>query len=221
MKKVTLSAAILALSMMGCSDVGLDNSVASTNEVKKEAQDQNFLAKMQPEGVIHRGLYVYDYQSMGGPTIHVNTYLDPFSNACIGEYWNASLASKPADFADVITVAVAGCSFRSNGVFKCDQHRANHGFGPDGNHNIADNVVVKTPVLGGPRELIGVVSAFGAVWNSGKPNQDVFNATAYNGYLNDAMAYEVYKKYVLQAANNVRQNLSCIDYVPGETPCNK
>lgn len=35
MRKITLSAALLALTMMGCSDVGLDNSVASSNEVKK------------------------------------------------------------------------------------------------------------------------------------------------------------------------------------------
>ena len=33
MKKITLSAAILALAMMGCSDTGVDNSVASTSEV--------------------------------------------------------------------------------------------------------------------------------------------------------------------------------------------
>ena len=50
MKKVTLSATILALSMMGCSDAGLDNSVASTNEVKAEPTQEssygdNFLAK--------------------------------------------------------------------------------------------------------------------------------------------------------------------------------
>ena len=46
MKKVTLSAAILALAMMGCSDAGLDNSVASApaSEVKSE-QTHNFLAK--------------------------------------------------------------------------------------------------------------------------------------------------------------------------------
>ena len=33
MKKITLSAAILASAMMGCSESGLDNSVASTSEV--------------------------------------------------------------------------------------------------------------------------------------------------------------------------------------------
>ena len=46
MKKVTLSAALLTLTMMGCSDMGVDNSVASTskNDVKSE-QTQNFLAK--------------------------------------------------------------------------------------------------------------------------------------------------------------------------------
>ena len=50
MKKVTLSAAILAVAMMGCSDMGVDNSVASTNEVKSE-QPGNFLAKLTPEPI--------------------------------------------------------------------------------------------------------------------------------------------------------------------------
>ena len=45
MKKVTISAAVLALAMMGCSDAGLDNSVASTNEVKNESQNAALLAK--------------------------------------------------------------------------------------------------------------------------------------------------------------------------------
>ena len=54
MKKITLSAAIMALAMMGCSDAGLDNSVASTNEVKNE-QTQNFLAKInaQSENIVN------------------------------------------------------------------------------------------------------------------------------------------------------------------------
>lgn len=33
MKKIALSAAVMALTMMGCSESGLDNSVASTSEV--------------------------------------------------------------------------------------------------------------------------------------------------------------------------------------------
>ncbi len=43
MKKITLSAAIMALAMMGCSDVGLDNSVASasTSELKSDQVLQN------------------------------------------------------------------------------------------------------------------------------------------------------------------------------------
>ena len=56
MKKVTISAAVLALAMMGCSDAGLDNSVASTNEVKKEAQNQNFLAKNYFEQGLWQGM---------------------------------------------------------------------------------------------------------------------------------------------------------------------
>ena len=36
MKKIALSAAIMALAMMGCSDAGLDNSVASTSEINSE-----------------------------------------------------------------------------------------------------------------------------------------------------------------------------------------
>ena len=43
MKKITLSAAILALTMMGCSDTGLDNTVASasTSDVQNEQIKKN------------------------------------------------------------------------------------------------------------------------------------------------------------------------------------
>ena len=75
MKKSTLSAAILAMTMMGCSDVGLDNSVASTSnaqnkldlsffneptEFKDVASSENALVLRKSGDELSGGVTVYD-----------------------------------------------------------------------------------------------------------------------------------------------------------------
>jgi hypothetical protein len=215
MKKVTISAAVLALALMGCSDAGLDNSVASTNEVKKESA---ILAKMAQQP-LQRGMISYNYY---GVSVIVNTYTEG-SNG-VGEYW---LASGPLpNVANVLTVAVAYCDFDQFGEYTCNQHSANFQNGTSDKPNnplnpfsMANNVKTRTSnMVNIPHDAIGVVSAFGAVWNQGTPKEDVFNAATYAGPLNDYTAYLVYSKYLLQAQDNLLNN-RCIDWMPGDDPC--
>ena len=71
MKKITLSAAIMALAMMGCSDAGLDNSVASTSEVSVEqvqssANEPLVLAKLGAMPNYHAREAINNLQPTGG-----------------------------------------------------------------------------------------------------------------------------------------------------------
>ena len=221
MKKITLSAAILALAMMGCSDAGLDNSVASTNEVKKEAQNQNFLAKNYFEQGLWQGMVRHEYP---GFAIDVNTYAEGAHG--VGAY---SLAYGPVPtVANVLTVAVAYCEFDANATYgySCAKHSADFvsGIGltpidPMNPHSSAKEVETRTSNLNNvPVGGIATVTAVGVVWNQGAPNEDVFGVTHYSGPLNDYTAGLVYQKYLLQAQDNIMNN-RCIDWMPGQNPC--
>ena len=213
MKKVTLSAAILALAMMGCSDAGLDNSVASVNEVKNE-QDHSFLAKLTPEpissgevGLEHSGYKRYVYPG-DGIAVRVHSRPDDYTWKSRGRATIWVESSVATDAATIVTVAVAGCSMANNGDVTCAHHRANwdvktatRGF---------DVFTAELPV---PYIQVGVLAAYGAVWNLGKRNQNEFNATTYGGNLPDNMAYSIYEKYILQAVYNINHGRP-IDEMP-------
>ncbi|MBQ7081416.1 MAG: hypothetical protein IJM92_17510 [Fibrobacter sp.] len=213
MKKVTLSAAILAVAMMGCSDMGVDNSVASTNEVKSE-QPGNFLAKLTPEpissgevGLEHSGYKRYVYPE-DGIAVRVHSRPDDYTWKSRGRATIWVESSVAADVATVVSVAVAGCSMGNNGDVTCTHHRANwdskaatRGF---------DVYTAELPV---PYGQVGVMAAYGAVWNLGKPSQNEFNSVTYGGALPDNMAYSVYQKYILQAVYNINHGRP-IDEMP-------
>ena len=213
MKKVTLSAAILALMMMGCSDAGLDNSVASANEVNAD-QGRALLAKLTPEpissgevGLEHSGYKRYVYPE-DGIAVRVHSRPDDFTWKSRGRATIWVETSVAADLATVVSVAVAGCTMASNGDVTCAHHRANwdskaatRGF---------DVYTAELPVL---YEQVGVVAAYGAVWNLGKPSQNEFSSVTYGGTLPDSLAYSVYQKYILQAVYNINHRRP-IDEIP-------
>ena len=228
-KKVTLSAAVLALSMMGCSDVGLDNSVASTNEVKKEAQGQNFLAKLQPEPLApsdvdpHSGYRVYDYTKTEGIKVHVHSRPDDYSwkGRGLGTFW-VEKGDVP-DVSNVLVLAVANCHWVGTSV-TCDQHKANYMSCVKGapyntlcGKNVPNDMNVSTAELGGniSRYATGVMASYGSIWNVGTANENIFSATTYGGALPDEMAYAVYMKYLMQAQDNLVHDRP-IDCMPGE-----
>ncbi len=234
MKKITLSAAILALAMMGCSDAGLDNSVASTstNEVKSE-KAVPFLAKLAPEPLApsdvdpQSGYRVYDYTQSEGIKVHVHSRPDERTWKGRGRATLWIETPGVPDVSNVLLLAVANCRWVGSSV-KCDQHRAKHmscvnGSGYStlcGPNNVPRNMDVYTPELGAgiTRNDVGVMAAYASIWKLGTNNENTFSTATYGGNMADNMAYAIYTKYLLQANKNLQQN-RCIDYVPNETDC--
>ncbi|WP_173474716.1 hypothetical protein [Fibrobacter succinogenes] len=215
MKKVTLSAAILALAMMGCSDAGLDNSVASApaSEVKSE-QTHNFLAKLTPEtlssgedGLEHSGYKRYVYPT-DGIAVRVHSRPDDYTWKPRGRATLWVESSVAADVATVITVAVAGCSMGRNGDVTCNYHRAN--WDAKFNSRGFDVFTAELPVS---YDQVGVMAAYGAVWNLGRRNMNEFYTATYGGNLPDNMADAIYRKYLMQAQYNIN-NGRPIDEMP-------
>ena len=221
MKKITLSAAILAMTMMGCSDMGVDNSVASTSDVKQE-QSHNSLAKSiyyDDHNVIRRTL-----QNMAPTNSHNNGYeWYPYPEAGIGvemqtrddldwDGWEGQgefhVLAKPynPNTILVVTAFVSDCDFNYNyTVASCGWHKV--GVAYEVNQNI-DNVVVHTNPNGNKLSKhkfymdVGAVSAFVGVWNQGTPYEFVTKAATYNGGLfttdhGAEKARAIYKTYVL------------------------
>ena len=222
MKKVTLSAAILALSMMGCSDAGLDNSVASApaSEVKSE-QTHNFLARNFYQD-FHQGFGQYRF---AGGVITVNTYEE--GNHGAGEFYfpNGPLPS----VVNVLTVAVAYCeNDPSDPVYgySCAKHSAGFQSGagltpidPRNPISTGRNVKATTGSLENvPMGGLGVVSSIAAVFDQGTPNEDIWGVSLYSGPLTEYTAMKVYQKYLLQAADNMANN-RCLNWMPGQPKC--
>lgn len=216
MKKVTLSAAILALTMMGCSDAGLDDSVASANEVNEvnEEQGHAFLAKLTPEtlssgeeGYEHTGYKRYVYPN-DGIAVRVHSRPDDYTWKSRGRATLWVETSVAADVATVITVAVAGCSMGRNGDVTCNYHRAN--WDAKFNSRGFDVFTAELPVS---YDQVGVMAAYGAVWNLGRRNMNEFYTATYGGNLPDNMADAIYRKYILQAQYNINHGRP-IDEMP-------
>lgn len=218
MKKMTLSAALLAVVLMGCSESGLDNSVASTSDVKAEPA---FLARTFLQD-FHQGQGAYP---IFDNVLHVNTYEE--GNHGAGEYYfpNGPLPS----VANVLTVAVAYCEYDPNDHvygYSCAKHSAGFESGvgltpidPLNSKSTARNVKAYTGSLENvPVGGIGVVSSISVVWNQGASNEDIFGVSLYSGPLNQNTAMKVYQKYLLQAHDNILNN-RCIDWMPDQDPC--
>lgn len=202
MKKVTISAAVLALALMGCSDAGLDNSVASTNEVNNES---SFLAKggdapvnasLTP-GFWHGNNNGYEQYNYSAWNIRVEMQSHAVGRHGVGEYH--VMNGPTPDVIHVVTSAVAGCHVYSGEIYcNYDKSKVSHSFGSN------QAVAVTADLSGVNTSDITVVTAFAAVWNLGTPQEIVLTAATYNGIgpltLNDAQ--KVYEKYVIQAAHN-------------------
>ena len=223
MKKVTLSAAILALSMMGCSDAGLDNSVASApaSEVKSE-QTHNFLARNFYQD-FHQGLGIYRFS---GGVINVNTYEEGNHGAGAFAFSGGPLPS----VVNVLTVAVAYCEYDPNDHkygYSCAKHSAGFQSGatdksidprnPD--HSSGRDVKAITGSLENvPMGGLGVVSSIAAVFDQGTPTEDIWGVSLYSGPLTYNTAMKVYQKYLLQAAENMANN-RCLNWMPDDDEC--
>ena len=204
MKQITLSAAIMALAMMGCSDAGLDNSVASTSEVNNEQIQQNVVSMP----VLKRDVYAepfthgdngYMRYAYPGHAIEVQSYATPDKRG----RGQLHIMSGVAPVAiNVVTVAVAGCGGSGENFVCLDvRYKTKKNEQSGAMEVIADTEEMSDWVQPGG---IGVVSAFAAVWNPGKANEFIFSTVTYGGALNEYSAYMVYNKYLLPyyEANN-------------------
>ena len=211
MKKVTLSAAVLALSMMGCSDVGLDNSVASTNEVKNEpAQESsygaNFLAKTDDYywpriAYVNQKDYAPAPVSYGYPNVGIQLSMNTYPAMNSGEQkmyavgkFDVTQAYRAPDMMRVITLPLYNC--RMNPNLYCD----NRGFYPGRSNNLVvkeisnkvnGQVVYDVRSVTAVTEKLSTISRWSseqnsisyciAVWNEGKSNEVILAGTVFNG----------------------------------------
>lgn len=217
MKKITLSAAIVALAMMGCSDAGLDNSVASTSEVNNEqtkvlTNEPLVLAKLQPNPLENgtQGLKEYFYKINGKQThiiVHATTDYIYGQNRGAGIF--ALDYGEIPDVVNVYTVAGIGCHFDYDQNHQpidahCDHVRAHFEEGYKNNVMYPSNDVKSfTADLDAPQSEIFVVAAYSAIWNNGKPNQEVFTTATYGGaFWSSSMAFYIYNNYLMKAYQN-------------------
>lgn len=212
MKKIALSAGIMALMMMmGCSDAGLDNTVASTSE----AQDEQVLQTSDKVPVLKRyvenaplspgyfrknynGYEVYRYSQYGEDyVVEMQTLVDGLKG--VGVY-HVKFSLNAPDAIHIVTVAVAGCSVNGNNV-ECSYHKSkvSHNYGK----RKLEHYTAELPSV--YRGQIGVVSAYAAAWNINRWNEVILNSSTYNG-LDYTTAFLVYQKYVIDAFNEDLQN---------------
>lgn len=209
MKKITLSAAIMALAMMGCSDVGLDNSVASTNDVKQE-KSYNSLAKINDpqNAVFHRLLNMvptdnngngYEYYAFVDAGIGIQFHTIDDSD------YDGHEAKAVFNIAQLPFNYIAQAPLYPNtilvvtGLFSdCDSYGYCTGFHNVGvafkeNKNIS-NVSIQSPPNPRGEKLspnkwymeYGTMSAFVAVWNQGTTSELVTNGAIYHGGMFEA-----------------------------------
>ena len=231
MKKITLSAAVLALAMMGCSDAGLDNSVASTNEVKNVSQNAALLAKSgnyyfpnidQPHAE-QRELsqsYTHTFTIPRKAEFHFQMNSSYATvNGRMQAVGECSLSSPTAgyrapDSLRVLTLPLYDCSVDKNPPHNTVSCR-NEGFYPELNRNYlqfkqlpnVNSIRVEAPTntivkYEDRRNSITYCIAF---WNPGKPNQTILAGTVFGGVQfnnNMYMAHKAYSQYFLPAIDD-------------------
>ena len=188
MKKITLPAAFLALTMMGCSESGLDNSVAS---ITGEAQNETTIEFYEKPDVMASVIMVQDSQGFynGSSTYHQKIN---------GHEYSFLIASRPrgswlhinvddakttvVDYVHVRTACVQGCDAFGNcqaslAVDEVDETRYRFYRAGIGDWSFLGSRCNGTlPSDGGP---IGVVSTFAAVLNAGKSDEVIMQSAIY------------------------------------------
>ena len=229
MRKVALSAAILALSMMGCSDVGLDNSVASTNEVNVEpAQESsygaNFLAKsgyvwpthslavQEPLQKVDANNYVYHSYNTG-IKLNAGTWVDQGSNNGVGWFkMHREGGQTSPDYIRIITLPLYNCHWsnfsQTNRIASCV---TNYNYFKVAQQYNVDELLVMTDTDlvfhegdGFQYQKQSVMTYYIAVWSEGQPNQVILAGTIYNGNLlkrDNLLARKVYEQIFIPSLN--------------------
>jgi len=205
MKKITLSAAVLALTMVGCSESGLDNSVASTSasdvqngQISKNTEFPFVLKKASAPVGCGTGMdwqscestyyHPYDglrYTVMFSSGVRRDREADANLIVAVRDANNNIVNDSKADFVHIITVAVCGCRIIGNQL-KCEDYYKSR-YLPDANVVFTTNhgTYVKTnvtePLSQCAADRIGTVSTFAAVYNAGSPAELVLAGNTFEG----------------------------------------
>ena len=219
MKKITLSAAILAMTMMGCSDMGVDNSVASTSDVKQE-QSHNSLAKvndpqnavyhrllnMQPTDINGNGYQYFAFPEAGiGIMFQTRDDLDWDGWEAQGELYVADKPYNPNTIY-VATGLFSDCEFNEP-YYTTANCRGWKLVGEAEGKNVSGVLAVSPRNPSGQKLSkykwymeVGAVSAFVGVWNEGSPYETVENGATYHGGMfedhGDQKARAIYRTYI-------------------------
>ncbi|SHK53472.1 hypothetical protein [Fibrobacter sp. UWB12] len=205
MKKVTLGAVVWALAMMGCSESGMDNSVASSIGAAQQGPVIEFAEIPNLQAVV-------DDCSLDdcGDGIYFRTFKDPYGhkytyshqarvennafNRGYGRVWvNKDEANvTKVDFLYIRTVCVEDCDDFGN----CRESRLakRHEYGyyfTTSNVQYYKNDCDKIS----DEKNIGVVSTFAAVFNPGQHDEVVLQSTTYKN-LGREQAMWVYRNYL-------------------------
>ena len=229
MKKSTLSAAIVALAMIGCSESGLDNSVASTSDVKNEQILQNanntlLLAKSGDESCVDaKGGFGEDnaVALCGGYRAFFNS--TKFRNSDGGYSMGSNVivyrenSTGGVDLnnvvkADLIGITVCGtnCRLSGNDVV-CDELKGPFRISRVGANKAQRVTEYRCGVMydgdghgmGLYGNRIGVVSTYAVIVDAGTNHSKTLMATTANGFFgNDEVASRLYWKYIHNYPND-------------------
>ncbi len=213
MKKIALSAAILAMTMMGCSDTGLDNTIASAStsdvqneQIKKNTEFPLVLKKVADPVTCGTGMerptcYTEYYHGAEGLLytfiIHSNVESRFGSSTTLMDVelrdtQRKNLFVPKADFVHMIAVATCGCRIVGNQL-KCKDHRdhqhhaSNVNFmQPNGLSNTQWNDIDKPKNCSA--DSVSVVATYAAVFNAGTPAELVLAGNTFDGPMFDNMS---------------------------------
>ena len=205
MKKVALFAALLAFTMMGCSESGLDNSIASTTasdaQGKQAENNAEFPLVLKKVGAPvscgtgmdkyscqityhhpYDGLYYTISLSSG---VHRDRDVSGSVNVSVKDYQNNLINNSKADFLHVITVGVCGCRIVGTQL-KCeDDYKSEYLFESNvmfTTNNVYNYRYNRTEELSQcEANRIGTVSNYAVVYNAGTSTELILAGNTFEG----------------------------------------
>ena len=222
MKKVTLFAAILALAIMGCSDAGMDNSIASTsNDVKNEQTLAAVNEQNEPSvsSVLEKvtwsepsfDIQYFGYENFNGVNFAIHGYSwveESPEKRGIGYFdvniSNTSAGNRKLDVVHAITLNVADCKYK-NGQAQCRyvDWRVDHWYNVQSGQQLINQTSDALNFI--DRDRITTISMFAGVWHMGRNDEVILQGSTYDGYLHDThnqqLALLVAQRYLQMAAD--------------------
>ena len=205
MKKIALSAAILAFAMMGCSESGMDNSIASasTSDAQNEQISKNtefpfVLKKIAAPVTCGTGMdrgsceitYYHPYDGLNykywlSSSVHRDRDVAGSIGVVVTDYHGNLVNNSKADFLHIITVGVCGCRIVGNQL-KCEDHIDQKFFEANAIFTMNNGFYSRTnrtekQLSQCDANRIGTVSTYAAVFNAGTSTELVLAGNTFEG----------------------------------------